>query len=76
MAVAGGLNGAGRMVAPMVLDLVGYLGVILPALVLTAVLNPEAGLVAIWWVFAAGNAFLGLMYLVYALRAGWPHRRP
>ena len=76
VAVAGGLNGAGRMVPPMVLDLVGYVGVILPALVLTAVLRPAAGLVAIWWVFAAGNALLGLVYLVYALRAGWPHRRP
>ena len=60
------------MVAPMVLDLVGYVGVILPALVLTAVLNSAGGLVAVWWVFAAGNALLGLIYLVYALRAGWP----
>lgn len=74
VAMAGAINGAGRMVPPMLLDLAGYLGVILPAVVLTAELKPASGLVAVWWGFAAGNALLSLAYLVYALRAGWPHR--
>lgn len=76
VAVAGGINGAGRMVPPMVLDLIGYLGVILPAVVITAALAPAGGLVSVWLVFAGGSALLAVAYLVYAVRAGWPHRHP
>ena len=72
IAVTGGVNGAGVVRGPMLLDAVGYLGVLLPGVVGVLWLAPDSGLVTAWWVFAGANALLAGVFGVYAGRGTWP----
>ncbi|MEM7202594.1 MAG: MATE family efflux transporter [Planctomycetota bacterium] len=71
IAVTGGVNGSGRFVPPMLIDLVGYLGVLLPAVGITAWLAGPDGLAAVWWAFALGNVAVALGYHLYLERGPW-----
>lgn len=70
IAVAGGVNGTGRVVPPVVLDLVGYLGLLLPAVIIAATWS-GSGLAPVWWIFVAANLVLAAAYAVYLERARW-----
>lgn len=73
IAVSGGVNGGGRMVPPMLLDLLGYLGLLLPACILTAASFPGVTLRTIWWVFVVCNMCIALLYWRYLERGRWPY---
>lgn len=72
IAVSGGVNGGGRMVPPMLLDLLGYLGILLPACIVAAATLPDVTLRTIWWVFVACNVAIALLYGRYLERGRWP----
>lgn len=71
IAVTGGINGTGRVFAPMLMDLIAYGGLLLPTVIVVASALPDAGLSAIWWVFAGVNLMLAMAYAVYLSRARW-----
>lgn len=71
IAVTGGVNGRGKVWPPMILDLAGYLGLLLPAAVVVAAMLPGARLSWIWWVFVGANVAIAFGYWVYLERSSW-----
>jgi Na+-driven multidrug efflux pump len=71
IAVTGAVNGAGRTVPPMLLDLCGLLLVFLPSGVLLVWLNPGADLTALWQIVLLTQFALLVAYLVYLERGNW-----
>lgn len=69
IAMAGAVNGAGRMVAPMVLDLVGFGGLLIPVLLLAG--WAQAPLAVCWAWLVVGQALLLLAYGLYLRRTNW-----
>ncbi|MBK8096544.1 MAG: MATE family efflux transporter [Planctomycetes bacterium] len=64
----GAVQGAGRMVAPMAVDLLGF--AVLGVLLLTASHNGE-GLLPVFWALVLGTAVLAAAHLTFLLRANW-----
>jgi len=71
LALTGGFTGAGRVLPPVVLDLIGFAGLLLPATIAVASFVDTAGLGSIWWIFAGVNVLLAAAYWVYLERARW-----
>lgn len=68
IALGGGINGSGRMLAPMVIDAIAYLGLLLPAAIVFGSTVEGASLRGVWWIFVAAHIALAGAYLWY-LRA-------
>jgi len=72
LGATGGVNGAGRTMPPLLLDLATYLIVLPPALVLAARLcEPGGTLAPLWWSTVAVNGVLALSHAVYLRRGRW-----
>jgi putative MATE family efflux protein len=71
VAGTGAVNGAGASVGPMVLDLCGYLGVLLPAVVVAVTAGHVTSLRGLWTLSLAVHGALALAYVVYLTRARW-----
>ena len=71
IAVTGGVNGSGRFIPPMLLDAVGYFGLVLPGVIVAAALSSRNTLVHVWWTYAATNVVLALAYWLYLERGAW-----
>lgn len=65
LAIGGGINGCGRMLAPMLLDLVGYLGILLPVAIVFASTVEGASLRGVWWLLVAMQIGLAAAYMAY-----------
>ncbi len=71
IAITGAVNGAGRTVPPMLLDVGAFLLVFLPAGIALVTAWPEAGLVGLWWVVVGTQIVLLVAYLLYMERGSW-----
>lgn len=72
LGATGGINGAGRMVPPLVLDAAVYLLVLPPALWLAARnCAGSATLAPLWWSLTAVNVVLALAHAGYLRLARW-----
>lgn len=71
IAMTGGINGTGRVLPPMLIDIVGYLGILLPAVIVVASVLDRVELALIWWIFAATNLLLAIAYWIYVQRVAW-----
>lgn len=74
LALGGGINGSGRMVPPMVLDLLAFVGFLLPAVITIVSLVDGVSMGTVWVVLVAANLLLALGYLVYVERGRWLRR--
>ena len=78
IAVTGAINGAGRMIPPMIIDTVGYLFVLIPCASLYVACVPDASIESLWGLWVAAHVLIGIAYWVYVERVdGWlePVRR-
>jgi putative MATE family efflux protein len=73
VAAAGGVHGAGRMTAPLVLDAIGF-GVGFAAAAALLATTPGAGLAHVFWIVVGVNVGLALLYASYVELSGWPRR--
>lgn len=64
----GAVHGAGRMIAPLMVDLVGFF-----ALGLALLLVVRLPLSQVYWVLVGGAVLLALLHLWFVVRARWPH---
>lgn len=64
----GAVQGAGRMVAPLCVDLVGFAAL---ALLVTTAARHGDGLVPVFWALVGGTVVLAVAHLVFLLRANW-----
>jgi putative MATE family efflux protein len=71
IAAAGGLNGAGKMLPPMLIDLFGYLGVILPLAILAAAWAEPGDLTPVWASLVASHLVVAAGYVVYLRWGRW-----
>jgi Na+-driven multidrug efflux pump len=71
LGVTGGINGTGKVVPPMLIDTIGYVGLLLPAEIVAASVLSGVDLSAIWWIFVAANSVLAIAYWVYVQRVRW-----
>ncbi len=74
IAATGAINGAGRTLPPMLLDLGGFFLVFVPAGFALVAFWPAAGLVGLWTLVVATQVALMLAYVVYVERGRWTRR--
>ncbi len=75
IAATGAVNGAGRTVPPMVIDLAGFLLVFLPAGAALVAFVPGAQLSALWGIALGTQLVLLVVYAVYVERGRWTRPR-
>jgi Na+-driven multidrug efflux pump len=74
IAIAGAINGAGRMVAPMLLDLAGFAGLLLPALLIAHWTRAPLG--TVWLLLVVGQLLLAVAYAQFVERRAWTEPPP
>jgi putative MATE family efflux protein len=74
IAGAGALQGAGRVVPPMVIDVAGLLLVFLPAGAALCSFTPSFGVHGLWWVVLATQLVLLIAYVAYLRLWPWAER--
>ncbi len=72
LGATGGIHGSGNMLPPMLLDLIGYLLVLLPVAIVLASVGGGITLEQLFWLVAAANLLLAGGYLLYLWRGRWP----
>lgn len=76
IAATGAVNGAGRTLPPMVIDLCGLFLLFLPAGTLLVTFAPEAGLRSLWGIALITQLALVVAYTVYLERGRWVRTSP
>lgn len=71
IAATGAVNGAGRTLPPMVIDLCGLFLLFLPAGTLLVAFAPQAGLDSLWGIALVTQLALVVAYAVYLERGAW-----
>ena len=72
LTIASAINGAGITFSPMVIDLVGFLGFLVPLTsLLSTVFSGSYDLSLLWWTVVGFNVVMALVYLYFFQKMRW-----